>query len=252
MFNRLSPSEHAIKATELPMLAADFGDSPPRSTTSSQLGGTPWWPAGKPYPTGLRGNPLLLLAQINFAETPALDPFPRSGLLQIFIGSDDAYGCSFGGVSEGDDFVCVFHEDLTVSATPPPAINYDRENMFSPLEHPLTPLALTFRLCSMTVDSTDYRLETLLPEIFRDGAKLDAYRDQQNTPPIRLGGYPTFTQDDPRFHSEPGAIGDFALLTVDTTDGVMWGDSGVGQFLIHEDDLRRRDFSRVVYNWDCC
>ena len=47
-------------------------------------------------------------------------------------------------------------------------------------------------------------------------------------------------------------IGDFALLTVGTTDGVMWGDSGVGQFLIHEDDLRRRDFSRVVYNWDCC
>lgn len=124
--------------------------------------------------------------------------------------------------------------------------------MFSPLEDPLTPIALTFRLSSMTVDSTDYRMEKLLPAIFRDGAKLDAYHDKQQTPPIRLGGYPTFTQDDPRFHSEPGAIGDFALLTVDTTDGIMWGDSGVGQFLIHEDDLRRRDFSRVVYNWDCC
>jgi uncharacterized protein YwqG len=32
----------------------------------------------------------------------------------------------------------------------------------------------------------------------------------------------------------------------------MWGDSGVAQFFMHEDDLRRRDFSKVRYNWDCC
>jgi uncharacterized protein YwqG len=38
---------------------------------------------------------------------------------------------------------------------------------------------------------------------------------------------------------------------VDTTDGVMWGDSGVAQFLMQEDDLRRLDFSKVHYNWDC-
>lgn len=252
MTDSLAPYRKGIQATELTMLAADFDGSPPKSSTSSQLGGVPWWPAGKPYPTGLRGNPLLLLAQINFAEAPALDPFPRSGLLQILIGSDDTYGCSFSGASENDDFACVFHEDLTVPAAPPPAIAYDSDNMFSPLANPLTPIALTFRLSSMTVDSTDYRVATLLPDIFRDGAKLDAYHDKQDTPPIRLGGYPTFTQDDPRFHSEPGAIGDFSLLTIDTTDGVMWGDFGVGQFLIHEDDLRRRDFSRVVYNWDCC
>ncbi|MDN5490601.1 MAG: DUF1963 domain-containing protein, partial [Acinetobacter sp.] len=32
---------------------------------------------------------------------------------------------------------------------------------------------------------------------------------------------------------------------------IMWGDSGVGNFFIHPDDLEKRDFSKVVYNWDC-
>ena len=35
-------------------------------------------------------------------------------------------------------------------------------------------------------------------------------------------------------------------------DIVMWGDSGVGNFFINAEDLKRLDFSNVVYNWDCC
>ena len=33
---------------------------------------------------------------------------------------------------------------------------------------------------------------------------------------------------------------------------LMWGDAGVGNFFIHPEDLRRRDFSRVAYTMDCC
>lgn len=42
------------------------------------------------------------------------------------------------------------------------------------------------------------------------------------------------------------------LLQIDTDDEIMWGDSGVGNFVIHPDDLAKRDFSKVYYTWDCC
>ena len=40
-------------------------------------------------------------------------------------------------------------------------------------------------------------------------------------------------------------------LDSDEANGMMWGDLGVCHFYIHPDDLRRRDFSRVLYNWEC-
>lgn len=250
MFNWFSPDASAIKATELPMLAAGFDGSPPRFSTSSQLGGVPWWPAGKPFPLDSEGRPLMLLTQLNLAELPPFEPLPRSGLLQVFIGRDDTYGCTFCEPGGRDDFACVLHEDIGAPAI---AIStaFDAASHMSPLDEPLKPISLTFRSARMSVDPTDYRMEKLLPKIFADERKFEAYHNSRKTPAIRVGGYPNFTQEDPRRYGQPGAIGDFNLLTVDTTDGIMWGDSGVAQFFIHEEDLRHRDFSRVVYNWDC-
>ena len=252
MFNWLSLSGAAIKATELPMLAASFDGSPPRLKTSSQLGGLPWWPANLIYPVDREGRPLMLLAQISFDEAPKLAPFPEKGLLQIFIGRDDLYGCTFCDDNGGDEFACVLHEDTSLPAAALIDPAFDPSSNYSPLESPLEPIALRFNLSRMPVDPTDYRLNKLLPKIFNDENKREAYHNARETPAIRLGGYPSFTQEDPRSYREPGAIGDFNLLTIDTTDGIMWGDSGVDQFFMHEDDLRRRDFSRVRYNWDCC
>ncbi|WP_323176133.1 DUF1963 domain-containing protein [Pantoea ananatis] len=31
----------------------------------------------------------------------------------------------------------------------------------------------------------------------------------------------------------------------------MWGMSGVGNFFINKQDLINRDFSNVIFNWDC-
>ena len=35
-------------------------------------------------------------------------------------------------------------------------------------------------------------------------------------------------------------------------DLVLWGDCGVGNFFISREALKKRDFSRVGYHWDCC
>ena len=56
--------------------------------------------------------------------------------------------------------------------------------------------------------------------------------------------------------------GDLLLFQMDSeflTDGngnqtgveILWGDMGIANFFIRAEDLLRRDFSRVLYNWDC-
>jgi len=66
----------------------------------------------------------------------------------------------------------------------------------------------------------------------------------------QVGGHPTFTQEDPRLPDDPRVL--LFQLDSDWQRGVMWGDSGIANFFIHPDDLARRDFSHVAYNWDCC
>ena len=69
-----------------------------------------------------------------------------------------------------------------------------------------------------------------------------------------MGGYPYFTQTDPREYSAAYAD-DVLLLQLDSDaeNGVemLWGDVGVCNFFIHPQDLAKRDFSKVLYNWDC-
>ena len=66
----------------------------------------------------------------------------------------------------------------------------------------------------------------------------------------KLGGYAYFTQEDPRKYQDE--FKDFILLfQLDSDDHIMWGDVGVANFFIHPDDLGKKDFSKVMYNWDC-
>ena len=113
-----------------------------------------------------------------------------------------------------------------------------------------------FTLDQMVCDITDYRFAAMLPAIAADEELLTAYAewtcDEAAVAAIRLGGYPTFTQQDPRSSPAHANLGDTSLLTLDTTAGIMWGDSGAAQFMMRQSDLEARDFSRVAYNWDCC
>lgn len=259
----LAPYADAIRATELPILAAEYLAEPPGSRTASQLGGLPWWPKDMPYPVSPSGAPLFLLAQIDLAELPPFEPLPRHGLLQFFIANDDLYGCNLDNLLEAKGFRCVLHED-TRGPQLTDFAGLERawaDQQMLPLDAPLEARALRFMPARMPVDTSDYRFDRLLPEIAADETLTEAYFEwktaELDIPAIRIGGYPTFTQDDPRTwrdHEKYGhhaAIGDFTLLTVDTTDGIMWGDSGAAQFLAHASDIAAGDVSKVVYNWDC-
>lgn len=66
----------------------------------------------------------------------------------------------------------------------------------------------------------------------------------------QLGGYPYFTQADPRERDEgPERV---LLFQLDSDgDGVTVGDSGVMGFFIPAEDLARGDLHRVGMSWDC-
>ena len=44
---------------------------------------------------------------------------------------------------------------------------------------------------------------------------------------------------------------DRVLLNLWSDKTLLWGDAGQGQFLIAREDLLKRDFNRVWYQWDC-
>ena len=84
---------------------------------------------------------------------------------------------------------------------------------------------------------------------------------KEKAPYHQMGGYPYFTQEDPRINAGELANLDVLLFQLDSEmlpreqgggDLVLWGDCGVCNFFINREALRRRDFSRVCYNWDCC
>ena len=77
--------------------------------------------------------------------------------------------------------------------------------------------------------------------------------DQLWSTGTHLLGWPHFTQADPREEDSPY---DTLLFQMDSDweedeTYVMWGDAGVCNFFINGEDLEKRDFSRVLYNWDC-
>jgi uncharacterized protein YwqG len=241
----LQPYRDAIEATRRPVIDMYPIDAP-ADLKASRLGGAPWWPAHRPWPVDNKGAPLFLLLQINFRETPALSPFPQEGILQLFIGDDCVYGCNFNDIHKPPGFACVYHRDLSSPARDDFGFLERAEGYTLPLDAPLNPIGLGFSLSSMTMDSSDYRFPGALPDIADNEELLEAYFNwaSEARSAWRLGGYPTFTQSDPRENTEFAGLG-FTLATIDSSDGVMWGDMGAGQFLINEKDLAAGDFSRV-------
>lgn len=234
----------------------------PATPRQSRFGGHAWWPEDLPYPTTPDGTPLHLLAQLNLDEMPSLGGYPDTGMLQFFIANEDLMGLQFPSAGQDIVAVCtaplgfrvVYHPE--VAQEPSLLRRHDtrdeNQEVFLPVDGCY---ALRFEADSMLPAPTDHRFDALV-EGSQDlpDETLDALYDHYSAEGCHLGGYATFTQDDPRYGQTPG---DWLLLfQMDTTEGegvhIMWGDSGVGNFFIHKDDLARRDFSRVWYNWDCC
>ena len=240
--------------------------------TSSKIGGCPYWPVDKEYPTDEKGNKMLLVMQVNCAEAGLKAPLPEQGMLQWFIGLDTErmYGCR-GNFDAGGGFVIVYHETVGESNSPADVPTHEAvDDMLSPVKREVA-IDAVIEQTSMGV--SDGNFNRLFFDIVKEITGVEhtdkmwyQYLDNDDClyfeqhlgmskPHHQMLGYPVYTQDEVRRNLDTLDTLLFQLdsqfSTVDRKELVMWGDMGSGFIFINRDDLAARDFSRAFYCWDC-
>jgi uncharacterized protein YwqG len=248
-----------IGRTKLPCIKIEATPSEDLSPLKSSFCYYPALPKGFAYPTDADGNFLSPLAQIKFSDLPPLPGFPRSGYLQFYISGDDGvYGLDFDDGQSQKNFRVLFFEEADVQEH---ETDFSFLDLFNTDKHnipPLEPHALSFQLQDDYVGVADNRFRqheawyTTLKEK-HPGIADQLEEEMWEVFPSsghKMGGYAYFTQYDPRDY-EKGVKDHILLFQMDSSDTIMWGDVGVGNFFIDPADLAKKDFSRVLYNWDC-
>ena len=248
--------------------------------TTSYLGGSPYLPPGSDWPVDDHG-PQLFVGQVSWAEVPARGEgapglqemgFPRSGMLQWFVSADDTWGLSFDDDQGATGFTVRWFDDLPAPGRldphTPPVTGPDAD-------HPLElagPVAMGFRVGRSAplwadllpvVRQQDFwpvwaQLHGRAPEevedLFDDFSRRPENLPGDHVPGSKIGGYPTFTQADPRgtaayapANQGPG----FLLLELDGDDTGGWGDGGIAQLFGDPEEVAVGDLRQVRYHWDC-
>ncbi|MET4561276.1 YwqG family protein [Lysinibacillus parviboronicapiens] len=224
------------------------------SLTESKFAGEPYLPYYQTYPKDITGEPMRLLAQINFAEMPTLQDFPSQGILQFFISSNIFTNAAH------------YHEDIfqqfykirfyptvnTDIAAPIHETTVNASNDWFPINQEL---ALQFRSEQEPVSALDYRATHYLPNLkpHHDDVNLhEIYLQHFLGAGAKIGGYAYFLEEDIRHESQLLQRYDVLLLQIDSNDefGIMWDDSGVGKFFINRERLLQEDFSDILFQWE--
>lgn len=240
----------------------------------NKISGMPFIPQGGEYPVSIsNGEKLYLLVQLNFETLPHIENHPEKGILQIFIGASDLYGADFDDPQNQDTWRILYHPDITNPMSEEeiqalmPEVPEDEYEL--PFEKFGRELKLEFAEEDMAVTINSFNFDRMLNDYCKDilGDELkdlswfelpdvitNGLNDQLYGEGTRLGGYPGFTQFDVR---EGNYEKYELLLQIDSeSEGkeeyIMWGDCGIANFFIDPEDLKKCDFSKVVYNWDCC
>lgn len=79
----------ALEKTAIPTLHITAVSDETVTYLNSKFGGDFYLPQGKKIPVSPEGEELKFLAQINFSETEPLEGFPKQGILQFFIDTDE-------------------------------------------------------------------------------------------------------------------------------------------------------------------
>jgi uncharacterized protein YwqG len=242
----------------------------PTSVFDSKFGGTPYLPPCFVYPHNENGDkkPLKLLAQLNFGKLPPLQGFPTEGILQFYIAfekDEDCYGADFDNPTKQSSFRVVYHKDIVTEENilqSPPELE-DCKDSYFPFEGEWA-LEATKEVSVLT--NSDFRYDEAFEKYLKNNPDLkdlfenvkevtieEQLNDALYITGHQIGGYPVFTQYDPRDNKKELQKHTILLLQIDSNDndGIMWGDYGVANFFITPEALKNLDFSEVLYTWDC-
>ena len=251
----IEPFREKLLETKQPFIRIKTQPTRKMNLWESKVGGQPYMPKGAVWPCAPDGRELFFLAQLNFADMPPIQPFPSKGIIQFFIYDDDLYGMDFDDGENPDTFRVIYHSDPVQDAS---QLRKDFQLLrdFDELpHHPDESYPLSFALEEGVLPMTDYRFYPHFgADFFRQFGEKEWDIQEDFGKKVRadghkVGGYAYFTQDDPRRTDDPMLL--LFQLDSDERADLMWGDMGVGHFFIRAADLEKRDFSKVLYDWDC-
>ncbi|MDQ0781102.1 YwqG family protein [Chryseobacterium sp. W4I1] len=236
-----------FKLESIKINAISISDNESLTITQSKFSGKPYLPITREYPKDKLGNPMILLAQINFKEVPQLENYPTDGILQFFVSATEWYDMS--------DYKILFHK--TIENEYQTDFSFLTEKLYeeSPVycEHKLTFKKNVeyggyqdFRFDMDFHGESYYEFQERLTR--EQKAEMDDILDGIGH---KIGGYAYFTQSDARDYNEKQRD-DILLLQIDTDEEIMFGDSGVGNLFINPKSLREKDFDKAWFHWDCC
>lgn len=251
------------------------------SLEESKFGGFPFVPLGGVIPTNAEGNQLALLAQINCAQLPENSMYPSDGWLQVWCLEDEMYGfCSDTIQPETNQKVLYIPagtqgEPLErVVAMYQPYTNEECPLWFVDEQGAIWGMRLSFTHGQQGITYSDGRFRDLFLDRWNKRYPEQAVENFYDLPDEifenmvdshdgpdcahQLGGYPYFTQYDPRYEFDSAELAKYTEVLFqidsqfDTKWDLCWGDAGVRNLFISRENLEALDFSDLLYNFDCC
>ena len=253
----------------------------PIPVTVSKFGGVPYLPEGVDAPTNADGDPLGMIAQINCAELPDNDVYPKTGIVQFWLNlKDDQWGMNFDNPIAQDNTRVTYYPEVGAPDTKAALPQIDWEDVGWPIYPENVELALSFEVIQqgdviLSEDFFDAFVEqwnSLYPDqTIEELDELDDLSDELVTDFLddftefhKIGGKPIFVQNDPREFEDNLKNYTVDLLTIVSEDvrdpresgnsrniEIMWGDMGTANWLITHEQLAACDFSQVLFEWSC-
>lgn len=237
----LLPYKHLIDSSNKKSFLLQFHPTS-ELTTLNQIAGNPLISPYTLIPKDIKGNDMLLLAQIDFKEIPLEQPFPSNGIVQIFV-NDDFGKNDFQKQSE--QFFVRYIEESQISDNIP-------NSHTSRIASVPIPYKFSGILSMESVSSFDYRYESYFNgfnEIISADERTfhDVYTICFLGAEHKIGGYPYFIHEDFRSNNTHLQKYDTLLLQLVEDDEYKIGyrNSGIISFFIEQEKLIKKDFTDV-------
>jgi len=202
--------ECGVKGTAVNVDVFVIGKGEPKQRDITKVGGLPYWPKGKKWPTHGKGTPYRFLAQFNFSDSTDIYPDLPGDILLIFVTNEDDWAFD----SDGYHFEWVDLGIEPINAVPEESELPDVYPFFGVIHRSVDYLSGTFK----EGDFYEYELDKLLI-----------------LPGIKIGGAPSFIQDSTQF--VPGFLCQLGSIQAVYDLPYPW----VNQEKVHSLDFARRE-----------
>ncbi len=245
----------------------------------SKFGGMPYWDGSKEYPKDSQGEKLVLIAQFNL-DNNKIEALPDGGMLQFFGKPEEIFSQGFGTWDDQDKYRVVYHERIDYNVCEKELSSMelpDSTRMNYPKHVPIsneTQVELTvktaylgnedYRYYQEFSDAIKERFDMNLSEnnyykVLESDERYDLEHKMSNAGSWLLG-YSQFARKDPREKEKQFRQYDRLLFQLDVhylnreqnEYYFKHGGCGVANFFIRNEDLLNRDFSHIMYHWECC